>query len=375
VISAEVLPAVAPVVNAEGLDAEPNERAVIPRASIIIVNYNGRQHLEGCLRLLLGGTDGEDEVIVVDNASTDGSAELVERRFPHVRVIRNRTNLGYGDGNNVGARRARGQFLVFLNPDTVVEPGWLEPLIKTLESDPRAGLATSRILLLSDPDRINTCGNDVHLTGLTLCRGMGKDREAFAVQGEVAAVSGAAFAMRRELFEALGGFDASFFMYMEDTDLSWRARLAGYGCLFVPQSVVYHDYALHFGPRKTFFQERNRYMMLLKSLRWPTLLLLLPALLLGEIVTWGYVLTREPQRLANKLRAYAWVAGHWGRVMESRRQVQTGRRINDRDLIARCATRLAFEQTGDGFVARLAHLAFDPLFYFLQRLALMIIWW
>jgi hypothetical protein len=375
VISAAVLPAVAPVVNAEGLDAEPDERAVIPRASIIIVNYNGRQHLEGCLRSLLGGTDGADELIVVDNASTDGSAERVERRFPDVRVIRNRTNLGYGHGNNVGARRARGQFLVFLNPDTVVEPGWLEPLIKTLESDPHAGLATSRILLLSDPDRVNTCGNDVHLTGLTLCRGMGKERAAFTTQEQVSAVSGAAFAMRSELFEALGGFDTSFFMYMEDTDLSWRARLAGYGCLFVPQSVVYHDYALHFGPRKTFYQERNRYLMLLKSLRWPTLLLLLPALVLGEIVTWGYVLTREPGRMANKLRAYGWIARHWGRVMESRRQVQAQRRINDRDLIARCATRLAFEQTGSGFVTRLAHLAFDPLFYVLQRLALMVIRW
>lgn len=345
------------------------------RASVIIVNYNGREYLGRCLSSLLGEDRQDYEVILVDNASTDGSAEYVEQAFPEVMVIRNEANRGFGQGNNVGTQWARGTYLAFLNPDTVVEPGWLEALIDALEADPQAGLATSKILLLADPGRINTCGNEIHCTGLTLCRGMGMGRNAFANLAEVGAVSGAAFAMRKDVFEALGGFDEAFFLYMEDTDLSWRAGVAGYKCLYVPRSVVHHDYSLRFGPRKTFYQERNRYLLLLKSLRWRTLLVLLPALLLGEVVTWGFVLLREGQRLANKLQAYAWIMKHWDRVMQSRRRTQALRRVRDRDLIARTTYRLAFEQTGGGVIARWAHLVFDPLFFALHRLALMLIWW
>jgi GT2 family glycosyltransferase len=347
----------------------------VPRASVIIVNHNGREYLEECLRLLLNKDRRDYEVILVDNASTDGSAEYVEQAFPEVLVIRNEVNQGFGQGNNVGVQWAKGEYLAFLNPDTVVEPGWLEALIAALEADPLAGLATSKILLLADPEQINTCGNEVHYTGLTLCRGMGMGCGAFADLTEVSAVSGAAFAMRKDIFEALGGFDETFFLYVEDTDLSWRARLAGYRCLYAPQSIVHHDYNLRFGMRKTFYQERNRYMMLLKSLRWRTLLVLLPALLLGEVVTWGFVLLRERGRLANKLQAYAWIVKHWGEVVESRRQVQAMRRVRDYDLIARCTYRLAYEQTGGGLIARLAHLVFDPLFFVLHRLALALIWW
>ncbi|UCC63064.1 MAG: glycosyltransferase family 2 protein [Anaerolineae bacterium] len=342
--------------------------------SVIVVNHNGRAHLEACLRSLL--QDGRDyEIVLVDNASTDGSVAYVARAFPQVRLIRNETNQGFGRGNNAGARWARGEYLAFLNPDTIVEPEWLEALVRALEADPQAGLATAKILLLADGERINTCGNEVHCTGLTLCRGLGMGRDAFAARSEVGAVSGAAFAVRRQVFEALEGFDEPFFMYLEDTDLSWRARLAGYRCLYVPQSVVYHDYRLRFGPDKTYYLERNRYLMLLKSLRWRTLLVLLPALLLGEVVTWGFMLLRERRRLSNKLRAYAWIARHWDQIMASRRQTQALRRVKDRDLIAGCTHRLAFEQTGDGVIARAVHLVFDPLFFLCKQLALVLIRW
>ena len=279
------------------------------------------------------------------------------------------------NGFNLGAQHARGQVLACLNPDTTVEPGWLDHLIAALQANPRVGLVTSKILLMSDPQRINTCGNDMHCTGLTLCRGLGMDSHAFAEPTEVDAVSGAAFAIRRETLETLGGFDPDFFLYMEDTDLSWRARLAGYACLCAPQSVVHHDYSLRFGPRKTFYQERNRYLMLLKSLRWGTLVALLPVLLLGEAVTWGFVLLRERRNFGNKLRAYAWVFRHWRHIMEARAATQSLRRVRDRDLIAQCTHRLGFEQTGPGFIARVAHVVFDPLFFLLHRLALTLVWW
>ena len=126
-----------------------------PRASVIVVNYNGRMRLGRCLYSLLEDRQ-EYEVILVDNASTDGSVDYVEQFFPKVQVIRNEANRGFGYGNNAGVQRARGKYLAFLNPDTAVEPGWLEALIAALEADPQAGLATSQILLLADPGRIRS---------------------------------------------------------------------------------------------------------------------------------------------------------------------------------------------------------------------------
>jgi GT2 family glycosyltransferase len=346
-----------------------------PQASVIVVNYNGGPLLRQCVASLLDDWCEDYEIIVVDNASTDGSAAEVEQAFPEVRVVRSMVNLGFGEGNNVGVHWATGRYLAFLNPDTVVERGWLDALIAALEDNPAAGLATSKILLLDDPEHINTCGNDVHFTGLALCRGLGLHRTALAEAGEVGAISGAAFAIRRDLFEALGGFDGRFFLYMEDTDLSWRARMAGYRCLYVPGSVVYHQYTLRFGPQKTFYQERNRYVMLLKWLRWPTLLLLLPALLLSEIMTWSFVLLRDRPRLANKVHAYGWILRHWKVIMNQRRRAQAMRRVRDRDLIGQCTHQLAYEQIGDSFFARLAHVLLDPTFFALQRIALTLMWW
>jgi GT2 family glycosyltransferase len=345
------------------------------RASVVVVNYNGGERLQECLRSLLQECDQDDEIILVDNASSDGSPTAAERSFPDVRVIRSAVNLGFGTGNNLGARSTASQYIAFLNPDAVAKPGWLNALIDALVADPGAGLATSKILLLGDPEHINTCGNDVHFTGLTLCRGLGLGSDALTEAGEVSAISGAAFVIRRELFETLGGFDDDFFLYMEDTDLSWRARLAGYRCIYVPNSIVHHEYMLRIGPQKTFYQERNRYLMLLKVYRWPTLLILLPALLLAEVITWGFVLLRNRRRLANKLRAYAWIARHWDSVIEQRRHTQALRHVIDRDLLRHCTYQLAYEQTGDTLAARLGHTLLDPAFFVLQRIALALIWW
>lgn len=194
------------------------------RASIIIVGYNSLSDLPRCLASLQEDMAQEDEVIVVDNASQDGTPQAIREHFPWVRVLCSPENVGFGAANNLAAAQARGEYLAFLNPDTTAEPGWLEALIAALEDDPSAGLATPKILLMQDPQRINTCGNDIHISGLTLCRGMGEPSAAFSQLETVSAVSGAAFVVRRALFEAIGGFDPLFFMYMEDTDLSLRAR-------------------------------------------------------------------------------------------------------------------------------------------------------
>src|SRR5262249_17236260 len=155
-----------------------------------------------------------------------------------------------------------------------------------------------------DPATINTCGNNIHLTGITLCEGLGSPREALNISKDVAAVSGAAFAIPLSIFHELGGFDPDMFLYMEDTDLSLRARLAGYQCRYVAESIVMHRYVLKLTSMKVFYQERNRYTMLLKTLRWPTLVVLLPAFVCAEVIAWVFVALNDRSNAGNKLRAY-----------------------------------------------------------------------
>jgi GT2 family glycosyltransferase len=345
------------------------------RASVIIVSYNNRKHLEHGLSGIVASLGESDELILVDNASSDGGADWVRQAFPTVRVVVSETNLGFGGANNLGVGHAGGKFVVFINPDTAVDPGWLDALVHALQADSDIHLVTSRIVLMSDPSTINTCGNDVHISGITLCRGMGRPAEEFDVPGPVGAVSGAAFAIRRAQFLELGGYDVDFFLYMEDTDLSLRARLTGMRSAFVPASIVQHAYQLRFGPSKTFYQERNRYLMLLKLYRWGTLLVLLPVWLLSELVTWGYVLLREPARVGNKLRAYGWVVKNWKLILSKRRQVQRLRRVTDRVLLAETTSHLEITQVKSGWLGEAANAVFSALFAVLKLWTMFWVWW
>jgi len=330
------------------------------RVSIILVTYNNLQDIPACLTSLRPTLGQTDEVIVVDNQSTDGTPALIRENFPWVRLLLSEENAGFGAGCNLGAGVAQGRFLAFLNPDTVVAAGWLDALVQALVSNPDCGLATPKILLLKDPGRINTCGNDINITGLTLCRGMGRPKADFAQNEWVNAVSGAAFIVDRSWFDDLGGFDQEFFLYMEDTDLSLRSRLAGRGCLYVADSVIYHDYRLTFGPRKVFYQERNRCLMLIKNFRATTLWLLFPSLLLAEVITWGYVVLYDRKNWRNKLDACKFIIANHQGIKSAHDRVQALRKSSDCSLIAEHTTLLDFSQTGQGIAQKFAGVLFRP---------------
>jgi hypothetical protein len=159
---------------------------------------------------------------------------------------------------------------------------------------------------MDERETVNACGNDISLPGITWCRGFGLPADEFTVDADVPAVSGCSFAIRADLFRGLGGFDPSFFTYLEDTELSWRARVEGYRCRFVAASVVYHDFQLAFSPAKIRWIERNRYRMLSRHLSLRTMLALAPTLALAEVLTWGYAASRGPSSFLAKARATAW---------------------------------------------------------------------
>jgi GT2 family glycosyltransferase len=343
-----------------GIETLRPVRTLAQQTSVVVVAYNSGHLLWDCIDSIRR-TEPDVEVVIVDNGSTDGAASSVGAEFPAVRVVRSEKNQGFGAGNNLGAARASGSFLVFLNHDTVVTDGWLEALVGPLLQDPSVGLVTPKVLLKGDPQRINVAGLKVHLSGLSMCRGLGAQRTALDEETEVAAISGVAFAARRELFQALGGFDEDFFLYMEDVDLSLRTWLAGYRCLYVPQAVVQHEYTLQVDARKTFWVERGRYLMICKAFRPRTLLALLPMLLLAEVITWGWVLVREPRAIGQKLRSGCWILTHRAQIAGKRRQVQAGRAVPDATFLARCRWQLDFAQLSGPRTARAAEIAFGPL--------------
>jgi GT2 family glycosyltransferase len=211
-------------------------------------------------------------------------------------------------------------------------------------------------------ETVNACGNTVHYTGLTYCRGAGRPRADYAAPAEVDAVSGAAFAIRRGLFAELGGFDERFFMYVEDTDLSLRARLAGYRCLYVPGAVVAHDYRPSYSPAKAFYLDRNRHLLLLKNLSGATYLRMLPGLLLGELVTGGFLLLKGPRYWSVKPRVYRQLIAERASIAAARRQ-SVARRCPDRALVGRMTYRLEFHQLAGRLVSRLAAALLHPAFW------------
>jgi GT2 family glycosyltransferase len=341
-----------------------------PLVTVVIVVYNALPYLPNLAAALARQTYPRIETIVVDNASTDESADFIAREMPDATLIRLPTNGGYAAGNNAALPYCHGDYLALLNPDTEPEPDWLAALVAAMEADASIGLATSKIVLTNDRTRINTCGNTVHVAGFATCRGLDAPAAEYTDAADVAAVSGAAFIIRRALMERLGGFDASFFMYVEDTDLSWRALLAGARCRFVPTSVVAHRYALTLGAEKTFYLERNRIQMLLKCYRARTLLLLAPALLLGELAAWVYAALQGTAHLRAKARAVRWVFRHRRAIRERRRAVQASRVVGDRALLSLATPQLPIALLRAGRGARIATVCAALPFMLSRRVVL-----
>jgi len=247
-----------------------------PLITTVILNWNGKEYLQSCIRSVKEQTYPNLEIILIDNASTDGSIEMVKSIFHDLQVIVNPKNLGYGGGNNQGIRAARGKYIFILNNDTELEEECMKQLWQSIEMDQRIGATTPKILLYDQRDTLDAAGLTIYPDGLSIGRGRLENHEKYSQREEVFFGSGCASLFRKEMLEEIGLFDEDFFAYAEDTDLGWRARLAGWKAFYVPEAIVYHHHSKKFGtysPLKAFLVERNRIWVAWKNFPLPFLFL------------------------------------------------------------------------------------------------------
>jgi GT2 family glycosyltransferase len=271
------------------------------KISIIIVTYNSIRDIDNCLKSISEQTIQPFEIIVVDNKSTDNTVLHIQTIYPYVHLIINETNDGYGKANNLGVKHALGDYIVILNPDTIASETWLEELVKPLLTEEKI-ITTSKILTY-DGGMINTCGNIIHFTGLGFTRGYGLKSTSYNDYEYVNEVSGCSFAVSKKDFFDIGGFDDQIFLYHDDIDFSLRAHLKNFKKLYVPNSIVKHDYILSITPKKLFFLEIGRYMILKKYYSPKIIFLISPSLLVVEILTFGYAVKLGKKGILYKLKA------------------------------------------------------------------------
>jgi GT2 family glycosyltransferase len=310
-----------------------------PLVSIIVVSWNSREFLPGCLASVKEQTHPAVELIVVDNASSDGSPALVREHHPSALLIENTQNLGFCAANNLGLKRARGVYILFLNADATLTPRYLEEALRPFSDDRRTGMVAGKVLRF-DHHTLDTTGQILTRSRRVRERGYGEpDRGQYDRPGEVFSVCGAVALVSRAMVDSvsLDGefFDEDFFAFNEDLDAGWRARRLGWRCAYTPSAVAYHfrggtqDHRRDGAARRGEMTRRppaiqahivkNRYLAMIKNDSPAAFVRDLPFILGWDIVLWGWLALRSPATLA-----LLWRQRHLlGRAFAKRRALRT----------------------------------------------------
>ncbi len=300
-----------------------------PRLTVVIPNWNGERFLSTCLNSLREQSYKDFETVLVDNGSTDGSVALVGGGFPEVRVLPLGSNRGFSAAVNAGIKASDSEYVALLNNDTEVDQGWLEALVRAAGSYPQAGFFASKLVDFSDRRVLDGAGDALRHSGLPYRIGHGEpDRGQFDEEAFVFGACAGAALYRRDMLDEIGLFDEDFFANCEDGDLSFRAQLAGYRCLYEPEAVVYHMGSATFGkrsPTSTRLGTRNSLCMLVKNLPMPLVPGSLPFFVVGQLLR--LVVTASTSTLGAHLRGLTGALRLLPLMMKKRREIQSRRRV------------------------------------------------
>lgn len=327
--------------------------SVPTKVSVAIVTFNGRDDLEDCLRSVFALEGGHvDDVIVVDNASTDGTAEMVAAKFPSVNYKRLATNDGPCPARNAGLEAAKHRLVFQLDQDLVVRKNCLAKLVAAMT--PEHAVVFPRALDAAHPDVVHYDGGSFHYAGVMALRHFFRPvAECDPVARDVDAFISLAALVDKEKLLAVGGYDPAFFILFEDHDLSYRLRLAGHRIRALPDAIVEHRAGTagisfrggdRYPARRLFLHSRNRWMVVMKCYRWRTIVLAMPGVLFLGVV---YLLFATIQGAAGDyVRAKRSLIAHWPHIREERKKIARFRKVRDRELLG--APELTFSPRIEG---------------------------
>lgn len=313
--------------------------------SIVILNYNGKGFLEPCLNSVLNSDYDNFEVVLVDNASTDGSVELIESIFGanrKIRIIRNKENTFFTGGNNIGIREAKGEYIIVLNNDTEVDPKWLREIALVM-GDEEIGAAQPKIRIFNqNPAKIDYAGATIDKYGFAKGFGSGEiDNGQFDDVGDIFYAGGTAMILKRKVLDEVGIFDERFGMHWEDADLSWRIRLKGYRIVLIPKALVYHKGSLSMSKftanaKVAWYVRKNRIAGLLKNYSAISLIKYLPVLILIYLLNFVREFFTVGTKVAlSSFWAIVWNISELPYILAQRRIVQNKiRSISDQEIIS-----------------------------------------
>ena len=302
--------------------------------SIIILNYNAGKLLLDCVASIYNSNYKNFEIILVDNVSNDNSHKTCKEKFPEVLLIENSENLGYCEGNNVGIRKAHGNFVVILNPDTMVEPNWLDELIDAYQKN-GSGFYQPKILTVNDHSMLLSTGNMIQIFGFGYSRSKGyKDTKSYENIEQIDYAAGTCLFTSKTLIEKIGLFESFLFAYHDDLDLCWRASLQGIQSYYVPSSIIYHPiegYSFKWSPFKFYLMERNRLYCLFTHYSRITILKMLPSLVLVDLAVTSFYAKRG--LLFIKIKTSLNILKNFRRISKRYSEIQKSRTITDKEII------------------------------------------
>lgn len=297
-------------------------------AGVVMLAFGAEPYLHEAVRAVLASRDVDLEVVLVDNGCT---TDAVRTLPPHerLRVVEPGANLGFTGGVNLGAGHLPGRHVVLVNSDAIVADDAIALLLSAL-GEPAVGVAGALVELADEPGAVNSAGNPLHVLGLSWAGGLGEPVAAHRAPRDVPSASGACLAVRRDVWDALGGLPDAFFAYMEDLELCWRTWQLGRRVRLVPAARAVHHYEFGRSPLKMYLLERNRGLLVLTAYG-PRLLAAL-ALPLVAFEAAMLVVAASQGWAGQKVRGWAWTARHLGDVRRRRRTVQRSRTVADGDL-------------------------------------------
>ncbi|NWK06324.1 glycosyltransferase family 2 protein [Marine Group I thaumarchaeote] len=306
-----------------------------PLVSVIVLNYNAGELLLNCIESIKKSTYKNLEIILVDNISTDKSQKICKEKYPDIKLIQNDENFGYCEGNNIGIREAKGDYIIILNPDTIVESNWIEELISAYNKFGE-GLYQPKHLSLNKKTVYMSAGNMLNIFGFGYAREKGnKDENQFNEIEEIGYASGTCLFTSSAVLKKVGLFDPFIFLYHDDLDLGWRASQLGIKSYYVPTSLIYHaeSYSLKWNAEKFYWLERNRKYCILTHYSKQTYSKIFPTLLAVDFFVWMFYLTKG--FLWSKIKAELDIIKNRKAIKTKYEELESKKIVSDKELITK----------------------------------------